>query len=403
MANISRWAVLPVAAALIAGCAVPETATDLRPEGPPMVQQVFLSELTNNNGVLRRIDGVAAFGWHPDVTNLSNRPDSGEADDRTHPVTTAIAASQTIRIVLDELLIGNSLEEISCRDGSWSRVPEGATPDDIAACTVPTDLLPRFCVGEMRTCIGPDGEPVGVLDEDENGSADDTRLACNSSESETWCTDGPVRLRCNDIYVQLDRQKTFWQPAGNQLVPAGQVPHSSLGPAIIVVPMNDRLPTQPGLLPPGATCRFEFAPDVTDKNYNRICAPTGGVEGTEDIGDCTEGDVAAFSFGTEAVRRDSSSPSRGATNVSITRRSTYIELSAPVDPDSLAAATVVVMQGATVRTDVTVDVNPEARINFTLAADMIPNTMYTISITGLRDIFGQPIAGTFDNTFTTAP
>ena len=92
--------------------------------------------------------------------------------------------------------------------------------------------------------------------------------------------------------------------------------------------------------------------------------------------------------------------------VPITRRSTYIELSAPVDPTTTPTATVVFMEGAGTRTDFNVTVMPERRINFNLnigAPNLLPSTVYTITISGLRDAFGQPIPGSFSNTFTTAP
>jgi hypothetical protein len=179
-------------------------------------------------------------------------------------------------------------------------------------------------------------------------------------------------------------------------VPARQTPGSSLGPAIIVEPLNGRLP-------PNATCRLEFAPDVTDKDHIQICVPTGGVEDTDDIGDCVAGNVEAFQFGTESVRRDSSSPSMGATGIPTNDRMHYIELTAPVLPSSATAANTVVTEGAGTRTDITVTVNPAARINFVFGADLLPSTMYTITISGLRDSFGQPIEGSFATNFTTAP
>lgn len=408
MANTSRWAFV-AAAAVVAGCEVPDTATGLRPEGPPMIQQVFMSELTDaGSGVFRRTDGVLAFGWHPNVPN--GRIDLGEVDDRTHPVTSALAATQTIRIVFDELLVGNGFEEISCRNRQWSKVPIGATPDDIANCAVPNDLLPQFCTGPMAVCVF-DGVPVGVTDEDENGSPDDTRMICDQDEPVgpadplyNVCTRGPVRLRCGNIDVPFNRQLTFWQPAGNQLVPARQTPQTSLGPALIFSPMARALPMTPGLLPPGSTCHFEFSGAVTDKDGNAVCVPKNGMEDTDDLGECEPGDMTGFEFGTEAMRRDTSSPSRGATGVPVTRRSTYIELSSPVEAASFTAADVVVMEGTTRRNDVTVTVAPTPqRLNVTLGADMLPNTTYTITITGVNDIFGQPVTGTFDNSFTTAP
>jgi len=416
MANTSRWAVFSLAAALIAGCEVPETATGLRPEGPPMIQQVFMSELTDTgNGTFRRTDGVLATGWHPDVPN--NRTELGEFSDLTHPVTTATAVGQKLRIVFDELLIGNYLEEIQCRARpdlgltapSWSRVPEGTTPADIANCAASEDLLPALCTGEHATCLMADGTPIGVQDDlngVRDGASDDTRLICDdpdSALSTSICNGGtPVRLVCGATEVKLDYQATFWQPAGNQLTPARQLPRNSIGPAIILQPVG-------GLLPPSTTCRLEFRDNVTDKDYNRPCAPTGGVEDTDDIGDCVEGDMSAFSFGVENVRFDSSQPSNNSPMVSVALRSFFIDLTAPIDRTSLTPANVVVTEGGVPRTDFVVVVmvdamTPANRVRLTLpvgAPPLLPSTVYTVTLTNLRDSFGGPLPGPFTLTFTT--
>jgi hypothetical protein len=413
MANTSRWVFLSLAAASIAGCEVPPTTTGLNPEGPPQLRQVFMSELTDTGGgVFRRTDGVLAFGWHPDVPNMRE----GEVSDKTHPVTAATAENNKLRVVFDELLIGNYLEEIQCRDRpdlgiarSWSRVPEGTTPTDIANCAVSDDLLPEFCKGPHATCLMADGTPIGVKDKDDNnvsdGAPDDTRLICGNPDpaaASNKCLGGtPVRLRCGTIEVPLDFQLSYWQPSGNQLVPARQTPENSLGPAIIVAPVN-------GLLPPSTTCHLEFNDDVTDKDYNRVCASTAGVDPqpadeSDDIGDCDAGDLSAFSFTVESLRFDSSGPSRGAVGVPTTRRSFFIDVTAPIDPTSATAANTVFMEGAGTRTDFTVSATGK-RITFALnagAPNLLPNTMYTITITGLRDSFGGAITAPFVLNFTT--
>src|SRR5574338_365581 len=83
--------------------------------------------------------------------------------------------------------------------GGFSRVPVGATPGDIADCA----------------------------------SADDTRLIADQ-----------VRIVCDGTDVMLNQQQSYWQPAGNQLIPAGGSPESSLGPALVLRPIDDgRMPT----------------------------------------------------------------------------------------------------------------------------------------------------------------
>ena len=382
MANLTRCALASATAALLASaCSVPETTTDLHPEGPPMLQQAFMSEVDGG----RRV--VLGFGWHPEVTNgRAPEGEEPEATDNTHPVTKAAVANQSFRFVFDELLVGNGLEEIACRDGSFSRVPLGATPDDIANCSVADDLLVQFCKGEHAVCLNGSGIPVGVLDEDENGSADNTQMI-----------DGALRIVCGSITVPLNRESSFWQPSGNQLVPAGQVPQSSLGPAIIAVPAN-------GLLPGSQDCRIEFAGDVTDKEFNRPCAPIGGMEDTDNLGDCASGDMSAFSFTTEDIGLDSSVPSNNATGIAVTRRVIALILTARPDPATVPTAAVTVMQGATPRTDFTVALNMAnaQRVEITLAANLLPATTYTVTLGNLTDTFGVAISP-LSISFTTAP
>ena len=103
----------------VAGCTSYDSATNLNPAGPPMVQQVRLKEdftaAGQTTAVPRR---VFAFGTHPMAT-----------DAEAHPVTTAASQGNSLRVIMDELLVGNSLEEIACRqvvdDDAYARVPAG--------------------------------------------------------------------------------------------------------------------------------------------------------------------------------------------------------------------------------------------------------------------------------------
>src|SRR5689334_18371087 len=103
IADRAGW-ILPASLALVACSDASPSATDLHPEGPPMIEQVRLKEVFTANNIpgLQRV--VFAFGSHVDAT---------DADE--HPVTTAAATGNRIRIIMDELLRGNFLEEIQCR------------------------------------------------------------------------------------------------------------------------------------------------------------------------------------------------------------------------------------------------------------------------------------------------
>jgi hypothetical protein len=223
-----------------------------------------------------------AFGSHPDF----NPDDDGQV---TNGI---VGTSQRIRVVVDELLIGNYLEEIQCRDGTYAQVPEGATPDDIANCSVQADILPQTCVGDHAVCLGPTG-PIGVMDEDENGSADDTRFI-----------DGAASIECGGIDVQLSLVNTFYQPSGNQQVPAAGG-FNAVGPAIILAPAEG--------LPSSSDCEVSFDSSVMDKDHRSLCAPPNG-----DIAeDCDEGDTSLLTFATQELAFAGSSPPNNGTNIAL--------------------------------------------------------------------------------------
>src|SRR5262245_20671107 len=195
-------------AAALAGCTGEKSETELNPDGPPMIRQVLLNELQADGSTQRAM----AFGTHPDAA------DNGVPE---RAVATAIARpAQRIRVIVDELLVGNYLEEILCRGvvdtdpgngGLYAPVPIGATPDDIARCSVAEDVLPRTCPASnpLSLCIGPDG-PVGVAEPDPmRPGAIDTRFI-----------QGAVTVRCGDLVAAMDLDASYWQPSGNQLVPA---------------------------------------------------------------------------------------------------------------------------------------------------------------------------------------
>src|ERR1700752_4915250 len=87
----------------------------LESDGPPRILQVLARErvaVTDDEGHEHvELQARLAFGDHPDI--------DVEHDDRV--VGEAVARDgQRMRIVVDELLRGGSLEEVACADGSWS-------------------------------------------------------------------------------------------------------------------------------------------------------------------------------------------------------------------------------------------------------------------------------------------
>jgi hypothetical protein len=383
--------------ALVSGaaCTDLDSATNLNPEGPPMIRQVRMREMYRDaaGSLNERLTPVFAFGTHPQVTS----------EDQAHPVTSAKAIGNKLRIIIDELLIGNNVEQIACRapvdDDAYATVPLGATPDDIARCSVARDALPKSCpsTNKYSVCICEldigcgegiaKGQPVGVLDVNQDGAADDTRMM-----------PGAMALKCGNVDVAADINQSYWNPSGDQNVPA-MGGFDALGPALVFVPsVPPNAPTgTPQFLPTNTTCNLVFASTVTDKQMNTICAPPDG-----DIEKgCTAGDVGAFTFKVEPLAVKNSNVQDGETGVSRTG-SIDILLTAPPDPASLATG-VTVTQGATPFTGFTVTLPfPDTlRITWT-GAGLAATTEYTITIsTALTDLYKQAAPMPVSYTFTT--
>lgn len=347
------------------GCDTPETKSALNDAGPPMVRQIRMDEnITSSDGAVTTNPQVFAFGDH----ELATPTEKG------HPVTTA-SPSTKIRVIMDELLVGNYLEQIECFDGSFSNVPLGATPDDIAACGESRDILAQTCKGEHAVCLGPDG-PIGILDNEPapvgDGAADRHRFI-----------EGAVKIVCGDIIVPLNLSDSYWQPAGNQQKPA-DAGLGALGPAVF-------LATQDGL-PTGKTCTIQFGDEVVDYQGVRPCAPPNG-----DVSkDCTPGDTSAIVFGVDKFRMLSSFPTDGQTD--ITSVAFTLQFSAKLKPSTAAA--IVLKRGATVVPSMAMAAG--SAVTLTVAAPLAANAQHTITIpTTVTDMFGTGQAAEQVITFTT--
>jgi hypothetical protein len=320
--RLPRLVLALAALAPAAACDTPVSTTGLNPEGPPMIQQVFMKEPDASG----RLENVLAFGTHSDVPT-----------DRTHAAAKAAPLGQRIRIVFDELLLGNYLEEVQChaRNGvsncpQWSHVPEGTTPEDIARCAT-QDTLDALCAGEHAVCLNPEGTACGIEDD----PTSDTRPA-DGAPDDLRLIPGAVKIVCGDIEVGFDEASSFWQPAGNQLVPAGLVPENSLGPALVLIPaLGGSMPTSQ------SDCRVVFAANVVDKDHIAVCTPEGG---TLD-GACTPGDVGAFKFGTEVMKETSHVPFAEPGDTVSVASAIRISLNASVDEASLRASVTVKENG----------------------------------------------------------
>jgi hypothetical protein len=359
----------------LGSCADTTSATELHPDGPPRITQVYMWEsypsapgsLTYNK------QQVFGFGTHP------------KADASIiHEVTSAVVKSQTLRIIMSELLVGNNLEEIQCRgvvgaDGAWGRVPLGATPTDIAACAVSTDILPQTCVGPHAVCVGPDpAHPVGVQDANEDGAADDSRFI-----------QGAVAMKCGTIDVPVDLDNSYWNPSGDQQVPAiGGF--NALGPAIVLTPL--------GVMPTNQDCHLEFDPTIVDKQGNKVCTSTNGDVNVL----CTPGDTSLFKFHTEPLR--TGDPFFDGSNVNhVLTDDILIVFNAPVDAASIATITMTAGGAAFSGFTATLNADKTQLTIHPTSGSWTAATSYVITLpVTVKDTWGIPLPAALTFAFATA-
>jgi hypothetical protein len=362
------------------GCDGPKSVTSLNPEGPPEVLQVFVYELVDSPGYSlcprssRPYCPQLAYGDHGAVPM--------EYDDRS-VTTAAVGASQKLRLVLDELLVGNNLEEIQCKNNTWSRVPPGATPDDIAACAGPQQIIANTCTGPHAVCLDPaSGVPIGVMDVNLDGAVDDTRFI-----------NGAVRISCDGVDIPLDLQGSFYQPSGNQFIPAGGQGVDGLGPALVLVPANG--------VRTSADCVIEFDESVVDKDGNRVCAPAQGAR-------CVAGVTDGIGFSTEELKVTGTAPGNG--NIAVNPDGVaqiLINFNARIDMANLGTVVVTADGAAVENIDVTLYQNPgtmlvdETRLSVVLGDGYRAETDYEVTISGTQERFGGALPAEYRFMFAT--
>jgi hypothetical protein len=415
----SRLGFVVVVAIVLAGCVDTSSNTDLVESGPPEIAQVLLSE-----------DQVSSTGGQttPEVFAFGTLPAADPSIE--HAVTTAAPVGQELRVIVDQLLRGNRLEQILCRDNvvvdpdgalsPWSDVPDEATPDDIARCAVSTAALPQSCVGPNATCICQipggcgsvaNGAPVGIVDDNADGAADTTQLK-----------PGSVRIVCGhgadrSIEVPLSGQVSYYNPSGNQLVPA-KGGFDALGPQLHLIPANpNTLPISDSqghplqlvkALPTNTTCGLAFDMSVVDKANLQVCAVPGGRPAScvGRLADCPQfqqgcmpGDVSAFSFGVDGMTL-SASVVDGQQNVSLTQP-IFVTSNVPFDQNNIQNITLSPAPSGLAISLGTPNVS-QIQVSFGMAG-LAPLTMYTLTVpTTVTDSFEQPPPAPLVIHFTTA-
>jgi hypothetical protein len=383
----------------LGGCIDTDSNTDLVTAGPPEIAQVRLVEQYQDTTGTPETRRVFAYG---------NQPTATAADE--HAVTTAAANDQALRVIMDQLLRGNRLEQVECRDivaldangnpTKFSDVTDDATPDDIAKCAVSDAALPQSCIGANLTCIcqipaGCDGvafgAPVGVLDNNGDGAADATQFK-----------PGAVSIVCgpnNDIPVPVDPSMSYWNPSGDQLVPA-KGGFDALGPAMVLVPYG-------GILPTNVNCGLQFDPSVVDDANLEVCAIPGGrpADCTGRLADCPQflagcnpGDVSAVSWGVEPLSIGCT-VNNGDSGVPLAQP-IFCNSNAPLFTSSVNNITFTAATGPA--PDATIALSNSSTIQIAFNTPMTPMTMYTLTLpTTVSDSFQQGLPAPIVITFTT--
>ncbi len=344
------------------GCDAPKTGTALEPEGAPEILQVFVTE---------RVAGAAGLGLYynanedyfaEDGTQCGTVLSEENGDDCL--VTNAVAdATQKIRIVFDELLAGDTVEEFFCACA-------GETGDTPCPNNILASLDPTMCADNPNT-----NADEGSRWEDKNGDGlpDRARLL-----------GGVVIVTCDDVDVYTTGPADgFYNPSGNQQIPVA-TGLAGLGPALVI--------TASGGLRTNADCTIKLAATVTDKEGT----PVPSLPST------------AATFHTEAMALLSSTPENNATGVA-RNVSPNLQFNSTLDESTLDNIVLrLAPGGATVPAEITlgmdkVSVTIDPTVDPMPALDLLTaGTKYEIVIpVTLTDAFGGPFPMEQIITFTT--
>ncbi len=343
-------------------CSNPESKTLLRPEGPPEIRQIFAID---DDGVSKM-----AYGIHPDIidedpTDQITPPYANQAG----PVNNAIVQGNRIRIIIDEILEGGTLEQFQCAcfrlDGS--------------GCTSRGFTFPPGTTVDPTRCTDCLDDPVST-DINETGLCADINF--DGVPDNAYMIPDVVNLNCGVALVGNTEDGGWYNPSGNQLIPIlGGT--NALGPAVVL---------NPTILPTNADCVVEFASSVVDK------------DGLQVVPDPADTDPPGFH--TEPMVLVSSSPDDGQTGVPIASPIAItfnVELLATLNESSLEVIEMV--SGTAVPGTAALDPADPATIVFTPTASLATDTVYQVTAKGgaqgVLDSFSSPLPQDETFTFTT--
>ena len=359
---------------VVGGCGDITSVTDLDPEGPPKILQAFVLDVVAE-------DYVLAYGIHPDLNrcgfdkdqcdteggftcNMANTDPATTLGDhcvdsagKQPGVTTAVAAGASIRLIVKELLKADTVEQFECACGA--NCPEGKEFSATAT----------NCVNCGDDPMTTTSDETGLcLDANDDGLADFTTLL-----------PGIATITCGSLLTyNTDIGDGYYYPSGNQF-PTSVLGYSGLGPAIVLEPAGDVLPTN-------TDCSVSLTDKARDKDNQSFVAPD-----------------TAITFHTEPLAVAGSVPADAAKNVAVDTKQVVVMFNTLLSGTSITAANVSLAEkgGAAVTTGAPT-VMAGANVVIPLTAPLKAATTYEVTIKAdVADKYNQKLPEEVVLSFTT--
>jgi hypothetical protein len=369
------------------GCVDKKSKSDLDPEGPPKILQVFVRDFNDTDDPVGG-EYALAYGVHEDALKCSfegtcecpmDNPEcilAGTTCDTSEssptfnhctiggklPTPRTASAFASIRVVSKELLRGTTLEQFAC--ACHGACPAGMDwaidPENCSACGDD----PATTISEAGQCLDVNHDRVPDISTLQAGVA---TITCGTVAG--W---NPYTTKLGDGY---------YYPSGNQF-PTSGFGYGGIGPALVIEPA-DALPTS-------QTCTVSVSASVTDKDGNAFEAPSG-----------------AISFTVEALAIAGTAPEDEEEDVDVELADISITYNVPIDPATATAANIQVkeMGGAAVAIDSIMVHGPVIAIMLVEGTPLKPNTTYEVTVSDqITDAYGikGPAGSGLTFTFTTA-
>lgn len=364
-----------VAVAGASGCVDKKSKSDLDPDGPPKILQVFVRDFNNTDDPVGG-EYALAYGIHPDVYKCSfdntcatmgftcdttaSSPTVGHCLDSSgkQAAVTSAAAIASIRIVSKELLRGTTLEQFACacHGGCPSGMEWAIDPENCSVCGEDSSTP----ITEAGKCLDVNNDHVPDISTLQAGVA---TITCGS-----LATFPPYTTKLGDGY---------YYPSGNQF-PTSGFGYGGIGPALVIEPA---IP-----LPTSQTCTVTVASSVTDKDGNSFEAPTSPI-----------------TFKVEELAVTGTAPEDEEEEVDPKLADITISYNVPLKEDSVNATSVTMKEkGGAAVAGIEIAADGSDIVITLPTAGLKPLTDYTVTVTdAVTDLYGVKGSEGTEFTFTT--